>query len=88
MTLTERFKKWTSYTSVVPKMVPESSTVNTGEVWGAVHDLLGIWNQNSNTVNNEKCSSYLSISVFKLPNNKAISRCVQPKLNVSLCNIV
>ena len=49
-----------------------SSTVNTGEVLGDVsrtekallHVLLGIWNQNSNTVINEKCCSYLSISIF------------------------
>ena len=31
---------------------------------GAVHVLLGIWNQNSNTVIYEKCCSYLSISIF------------------------
>ena len=30
----------------------------------AVHVLLGIWNQNSNTVIYEKCCSYLSISIF------------------------
>jgi len=29
-----------------------------------VHVLLGIWNQNSNTVIYEKCCSYLSISIF------------------------
>ena len=50
-----------------------SSTVNTGEVWGdvshthkrvcamhSVHVLLGILNQNSNTVIYEKCCSYVS----------------------------
>ena len=32
---------------------------------GDVHVLLGIWNQNSNTVIYEKCCSYLSISIFR-----------------------
>ena len=50
-----------------------NSTVNIGEVWGdvsrahakgAMHVLLGICNQNSNTVIYEKCCSYLFISIF------------------------
>ena len=31
-----------------------------------MHVLLGIWNQNSNTLLYEKCCSYLSISIFGL----------------------
>ena len=41
-----------------------SSTVNTGKFWCDVHVLLGIWNQNSNTVIYEKCCSYLSFSIY------------------------
>ena len=47
-------------------MVPAVQLNNTGEVWGVVHVLLGIWNQNSNTVAYEECRSYLSISILSL----------------------